>query len=118
MDNCYSGQENLFILLNGILQRTLWQEIIGLDIFFKRSSKYMDFFVFCFRPLMDIGYSGKENLLILLNGILQSALWQELLGLGNLLKKFQINGRFCFWPLSPLNITCSFQKLLYNVPRR
>ena len=67
---------------------------------------------------MDIGYSGKENLLILLNGILQSALGQELLGLANLLKKFQINGLFCFWPLSSLNITCSFPKHLYNVPRQ
>ncbi len=47
----------------------------------------MYFLFFCFMPFMDIGYLGKENLLILLNGMLQSTLWQELLVFDNLLKK-------------------------------
>ena len=60
---------------------------MGLDNVLKKLQIY-GLFVFCFRPLMDIGYSGKENLLILLNETIQGTLWQELLGLDNLLKKF------------------------------
>ncbi len=94
---------------------TLWSTVVNSPILWQ----FLEFFtIFCFWPLMDNCYRGKENVFILLNKILQRTLWQEIMGLHNFLKKFQKEGLFGFLPVPLWSITCSFPKHLYIVPRR